>query len=266
MGDSERQDAAEHAQIAGDALGTAPSIEEVQQVDIHKPKPVHGWREFINEIGVIVIGVLIALGAEQVVEALHWHHVVTEESEALDEEAKDIWGAMSSRVVQQPCIDRRLSELAQVFANHDAGRQLNLIAPVGRPRVFTAARTALQIATADGSLSHMSLKQKQTYFAVYENYDTFQPSANEERASWRALQALDHASTLSDVDWRELRKAYDDAVDSNVTMKYNLVMGDEGQWLTSFKKFPRWPVNRAALTLPSVVELCRPALAARAPA
>jgi hypothetical protein len=25
-------------------------------MDIHKPKPVRGWREFINEIGIIVIG------------------------------------------------------------------------------------------------------------------------------------------------------------------------------------------------------------------
>ena len=34
----------------------------------HLPKPLHGWREFAGEVGIIVIGVLIALGAEQVVE------------------------------------------------------------------------------------------------------------------------------------------------------------------------------------------------------
>ena len=37
----------------------------------HLPKPLHGWREFAGEVGIIVIGVLIALGAEQVVETLH---------------------------------------------------------------------------------------------------------------------------------------------------------------------------------------------------
>ena len=31
----------------------------------HLPKPLHGWREFLGEVGIIVIGVLIALGAEQ---------------------------------------------------------------------------------------------------------------------------------------------------------------------------------------------------------
>ena len=42
----------------------------------HLPKPLHGWREFVGEVGIIVIGVLIALGAEQVVETLHWRDEV----------------------------------------------------------------------------------------------------------------------------------------------------------------------------------------------
>ena len=32
------------------------------------PKPIHGWRMFAGEVGIIVIGVLIALGAQQVME------------------------------------------------------------------------------------------------------------------------------------------------------------------------------------------------------
>jgi hypothetical protein len=42
----------------------------------HLPKPLHGWREFAGEVGIIVIGVLIALGAEQVVEDWHWQQKV----------------------------------------------------------------------------------------------------------------------------------------------------------------------------------------------
>ena len=37
----------------------------------HLPKPLHGWREFAGEVGIIVIGVLIALGAEQAIDAIH---------------------------------------------------------------------------------------------------------------------------------------------------------------------------------------------------
>jgi len=61
---------------------------------------------------------------------------------------------------------------------------------------------ALAIATTDGAIAHMPLERKQTYFAVYGSYETFEPSASEERASWRSLQALNRAATLSDAEWR----------------------------------------------------------------
>jgi hypothetical protein len=44
----------------------------------HLPKPLHGWREFAGEVGIIVLGVLIALGAEQVVETLHWRSEIAD--------------------------------------------------------------------------------------------------------------------------------------------------------------------------------------------
>ena len=42
------------------------------------PKPLHGWREFAGEVGIIVIGVLIALGAEQLLSDWHWRNEVHE--------------------------------------------------------------------------------------------------------------------------------------------------------------------------------------------
>ena len=35
----------------------------------HLPKPPENWRDLLNEVGVIVIGILIALAREQVVES-----------------------------------------------------------------------------------------------------------------------------------------------------------------------------------------------------
>ena len=42
-------------------------------MDFHLPKPLHGRREFFDEVGINRISVFIALGAEQVVEHFHWH-------------------------------------------------------------------------------------------------------------------------------------------------------------------------------------------------
>lgn len=49
----------------------------------HLPKPLHGWREFAGEVGIIVLGVLIALAAEQLVEEWSWHHKVRVVRESL---------------------------------------------------------------------------------------------------------------------------------------------------------------------------------------
>jgi len=32
-------------------------------MEIHKPKPIHNWREFIKEVGIIVLGACIVLSA-----------------------------------------------------------------------------------------------------------------------------------------------------------------------------------------------------------
>jgi len=54
----------------------------------HLPKPVHGWREFASEVGIIVVGVLLALLAEQFVEWIHWRHQQHERLERLFDEAR----------------------------------------------------------------------------------------------------------------------------------------------------------------------------------
>ena len=77
----------------------------------HLPKPLHGWREFAGEVGIIVVGVLIALGAEQVVEAAHWRSEAREATESLRDEVADHYVTASEMVMAQPCIDQQLATL-----------------------------------------------------------------------------------------------------------------------------------------------------------
>ena len=227
---------------------------------LHLPKPLHGWRAFTGEVGIIVIGVLIALGAEQVVEGMHWRHTVETERRALDGDVADMWNAMSGRVIIEHCVDQRLAELKLVLDRHKHGQSLGIFGPVGRPGVWTASANALQMASADQSLSHMSFADKQAYFGVYGSYADFERAAFEERATWRTLDMLNDPESLDETDWRDVRRAYQNALDSNRAFKANLVFGTSGQWLTPFAHFGRFPDNKAALTIPMVQDLCRPAV------
>jgi len=59
-------------------------------LDVHPPhEAAHTWKDFLIHIATIVIGLLIAIGLEQTVEAIHHHREVSEAREALSAEIGD---------------------------------------------------------------------------------------------------------------------------------------------------------------------------------
>lgn len=102
--------------------GPAPSDEVGQDMHIHKPKPLHSLREFLSEIIVIVAGIVIALGGEQVVEAIHWHHKVESAEAAIRTELGDDL-RFAVRVEQfDPCAGKFLDALEAAVISSDAAR------------------------------------------------------------------------------------------------------------------------------------------------
>lgn len=86
--------------------------------DIHKMKPVHGWREFFGEVGIIVLGVLIALTAEQIAEAIHWRLKAGEAETAIAREIAYDVSNYAERIVVQPCLEAQLDRIeAHVISN-----------------------------------------------------------------------------------------------------------------------------------------------------
>src|SRR3954463_8469816 len=102
-------------------------------MDIHKAKPWRGVRDFLKEYLIIVIGVLTALGAEQVAEALHWKHQVADgEAELKEPFAREVSNA-AMRAAQGRCVTVRLAELSAMLQQAaDVGR-LPPLAPLGHP-------------------------------------------------------------------------------------------------------------------------------------
>jgi hypothetical protein len=89
-------------------------------LEIHKPKPVHSWREFANEVGVIVLGIVIALSGEQILEAIHWKHKVAGAEQDLRRELAD---SLSYAVEQQQmseCVSDYLALLQHAILQNDA--------------------------------------------------------------------------------------------------------------------------------------------------
>lgn len=93
---------------------------------IHKPKPLHSVREFLAEIGVIVVGVLIALGLEQAIESLHGRHRVEQAEVLLRLEARADASFATQYEILRPCADAYLDRLQSDLLKHDAADLVRL--------------------------------------------------------------------------------------------------------------------------------------------
>jgi hypothetical protein len=126
-------------------------------MDIHKPQPWRGVREFLKEYAIIVVGVLTALGAEQTVEALHWRHKVAEAEQAMRLELlDDDLPQAFTRLAVSACVDGDLNAVEEAL---DAGRSRAEVSGLAH-RVRLPIRTwdmeAWRAALAGDVASHMT--------------------------------------------------------------------------------------------------------------
>lgn len=79
----------------------------------HIPKPLHGWREFLGEVGIIVLGVLIALAAQQVAENVHEQYLAREAIDHIRTELAYDSAFAAERVAIGDCMRTSFTDLRQ---------------------------------------------------------------------------------------------------------------------------------------------------------
>ena len=220
----------------------------------HLPKPLHGWREFLGEVGIIVVGVLIALAAEQIVESIHWREQMRGTRNELYDEAKGNLIAARWRQLQEPCISRRLDEIGRIFRRHADAAAISLDGPIAHPVYLSGNQSDWQIALSSQSLAHMDLDEKTQFAGAYANYENFNHVLDREQESWLKLDMLDHLDLLSDGDWPILHQAYAEATSLNARLtnitNYVLTATSLGQKLPPVKPPPPFREGLRAICEP----------------
>ena len=173
----------------------------------HLPKPLHGWRAFVGEVGIIVIGVLIALAAEQVVEWLHWRNEVADARRALDREVAYDLGAVEKRQREAPCIDRRLREIRSLLTGSTSGLRSGSRPPLGQPQLWRPRTDVWQVAVAGQAAEHMRLTTRLGYAGLYGGLQWYAQKAEDETDAWSVLAELDDPGTLGTQDLAWVRQA-----------------------------------------------------------
>src|SRR3954469_6013594 len=101
-----------------------PSPED-PQMDIHKPKPIHNWREFLKEVGIIVLGVSIALAGEQAVERWHEQRQYAEARQAMYDELSANLSNIRLRAKNAACSLQRMQDVGAILDRAEAGQHFD---------------------------------------------------------------------------------------------------------------------------------------------
>jgi hypothetical protein len=149
-------------------------------MDIHKPKPWHGWREFLKEYLIIVVGVLTALAAEQGVEWLHWRELARATETHLAAGVQPNLINAARWVMTEPCRRGRVTDLATELEKPGGQWRANpqpmpqSIPPLPRPTAVVIDAPGLlwphvgwDAALASGALNHLPRDQLDSYAEIY---------------------------------------------------------------------------------------------------
>lgn len=160
----------------------------------HLPKPLHGWREFAGEVGIIVLGVLIALGFEQVV-------VTVQERRASDQARKSVQAEITKnvqillgRAQLQDCLDRKLDDIGELLAAAGEGTPNPHPNWVSRPTFWFMATGNWQAATAAGRAALLSKEDQIRFGTFFAIFDFINREEEREQSAWAHLRGLE--------DWR----------------------------------------------------------------
>lgn len=183
------------------------------------PTPVKGWRLFLGEVGVIVLGVLIALGAQQAVHEIQIRSDVKAFRQTIDHEIGLNLFVYDFRSRQTACTSKRIAELRAWLDRARSGATVPAIQP-NSPVTFSLYRSAWT--TRNGEVfAHLPDKVRQQYAEFYDELDNNNLAFATERDAWDKLAPYTEPGPITLQDRRVIRPALLKAEDRNDVMSGN---------------------------------------------
>jgi hypothetical protein len=159
-------------------------------MQVQLPKPLHGWREFAGEVGIIVLGVLIALAAGQLVENWNWSRKVSEARQRIAPELGEDLGQAELYDRSLACTEHRLDELAGIVADAQQTDRLPPLGNIGQPYWFTWDTGVWQSLVADQTATHFGHEELKSYAGTYQFIATLDQASKDQMEAWTTLAGL----------------------------------------------------------------------------
>jgi hypothetical protein len=191
----------------------------------HLLKPLHGWRAFAGEVGIIVVGVMIALGAQQGVEYFSWQKNVRDAKKDLSTELEGDLFAAQERMLMKACIDLRLDQLSELIDDPPA-KPWSLLGGSSVTTLRVWSSSAWDTAVADGTVAHMSSDERAKYANVYSYVRGLHALVLEEYPVVVEFRMLEHGGPLTDVSQDRMRS------DVARVRGYNQILDIGAKWVS----------------------------------
>ena len=155
-------------------------------LDAPDARTFNGWREFFKEVGTIVLGVLIALTAGELVDDWHWKSEVGIVEDSLNDELSDSLFAAEERIKITDC-QRQTVDALDELADKSRGNLVIRNTPVSRNRVWGSA--AWDAAVASGAIAHMPHDTRNAYSELFSYVRLFRELNLRQQELWASVSA-----------------------------------------------------------------------------
>ena len=153
---------------------------------VHLPKAIDSWREFLIEILIIVIGVALALAAEEALTDYHTGKEVVAVQDSLNDELDDSLFAAMERLKLADCQQRILSHVDRVA--HETGPDI-AVGDIPATPVRLWGSAAWDAAVASGIVEEMSHDNRHAYALLFSFVRALRDWNTRERELWAVIRA-----------------------------------------------------------------------------
>lgn len=212
---------------------------------IRIPKALLGWRKFFADLWTIVLGVLIALTAEQYLETRKWQEQVGDFRQALRVEMAENMGSYQFRRAQDRCVEFRIAELEAWLRSHRAGRPISFTGPIGIPASLSLGSSVWASRTSELQ-SHMPLGERLNYAKIYDEAANNEAHRLAERDAWIELADFNGSAELGRSELMRLQGLINQVryrhdrfeINSNAQLGYAKTLRLQPKWATTWISVP----------------------------
>jgi hypothetical protein len=202
------------------------------------PQPIHGWRVLAREMGVIIASVLIALGAQQLVEQRDWHQKAAASEQAIKNELGAAALFSYERRIIQPCLQGKIRELSGKLVTNNgswaaspmkvsSATYSNVMPVAYRAPSRTFVWDAWTTAMAGGTINHLPAERVERFSALYNQVQHMAALQVEEQRAGASLAPLGFDGRLNDLNRTEMiaRLAEVDRINSLMALVAGQIIG-----------------------------------------